>query len=184
MNKLTLSFIVILAGLFVTGLIAVTWGVSTYNQAAGLKNLYEAKLKANTASFDNMWKTISQSVQVADKQKDALKEIFNSHAAARSQGAQNDQLIMKWVQESVPNVDVSVYRNLQNIITSSRDGWTMRQLELVDIARQYNQSLVQFPTNVFLRIFGFQPIEAKVITSERTEKTFETSQDNDVKLKL
>lgn len=182
MSKLTLSVIVIGAGLFLSAIVAAIWGVTTYNNAAGLRNLYEAKVKANSASFDNMWKTISQSAQVTDKQKDALKDIFTSYAGARTTGGSQDGSLMKWVTESIPNVDTSVYKTLMNTITSTRDGWTMRQLELVDIARQYNEALVQFPTNVFLGAFGFKPIDAKVITSDRTEKAFSSGRDDEVKL--
>lgn len=182
MKPFLLILIVIAVLIAAVAGIAGIWGISTYNNAAGLRNLYEAKVKANSASFDNMWKEISQTSQVTDKQKDALKDIFTSYAAARTTGGSQDGSLMKWVTESIPNVDVSVYKTLMNTITSARDSWTMRQLELVDIARQYNQLLVQFPTNVFLGAFGFKQIDAKVITSSRTEKAFETGKDDEVKL--
>ncbi len=182
MSKLLLSALVCAGLLAITVVIAAVWGVSTYNQASGLKNLYDAKLKANTASFDNMFKTIDQSAQVTNKQKDALKEIFNGYASARTTGGSQDGSLMKWVTESIPNVDVSVYKTLMNTITSARESWTMRQLELVDIARQHNLLLVQFPTNLLLKLLGFTPIDAKVVTSSRTEKAFETGRDDDTKL--
>jgi hypothetical protein len=182
MNKFLLSAIVLAGLLAVAVVIGSVWGISTYNQASSLKNLYDAKLKANNASFDNMFKTIDQSAQVTNKQKDALKEIFTSYASARTTGGSADGSVMKWVTESIPNVDTSVYKTLMNTITSARDSWTMRQLELVDIARQYNQYLVQFPTNVFLKMLGFEKIDAKVVTSGRTEKAFETGRDDDTKL--
>lgn len=182
MSKTLLSIIVILGLLAVSLVIGVTYGIGTYNRASGLRNTYESKLKANNASFDNMFKTIDQSAQVSNKQKDALKDIFTSYASARTTGGSADGSLMKWVTESIPNVDVSIYKTLMNTITSARESWTMRQLELVDIAREYNLMLSQFPSNVLLGAFGFVKIDAKVISSDRTVKAFETGKDDDTKL--
>lgn len=182
MNKLVLSLVAVLVLGFITLGVGLLWGIGTYNRANSLLNTYEAKLKANTASFDNMFKTIDQSSQVTNKQKDALKEIFTSYASARTTGGSQDGSLMKWVQESIPNVDVSVYKTLMNTITSARESWTMRQLELVDIAREYNLLLSQFPTNVLLNSLGFKKLDPKVVTSSRTDKAFETGRDDDTKL--
>ena len=156
------------------------WGISSYNTEASLKNTYEMKVKDNTSEFDNMWKKIQQTAQVTDAQKNALKEIFVGYAQARTDKGGGS--LAKWITESVPNVDTSVYKNLQNIIISSRDGWTFRQKEMVDLAREYNQNLVTFPKNLFLGMFGFAKIDPKVITSSRTEGAFESGKDDDVSL--
>lgn len=164
----------------VTLLIIVAALIGQFNSAATLRNLYEAKVTANTSEFDNMKKKISQVVQVTDIQYDKLKEIIVSNADARTNKSTN--LMMNWIKESVPNIDTSTYKQLINIITSSRDAWTMRQTELVDISREYNLKLSIFPSNVILPMFGFQKIVPKVITSSSTEKAFETGRDDDVKL--
>jgi len=162
-------------------LISVIWGVSRYNTARSLHNQYDALARANEASFDNMWKKINQTAQATDAQKNALKEIFNGYAATRS-GNGNGGQIMTWLQESVPAVDTTVYRNLQNIIAGSRDEWTVRQIALVDVAREYNQMLVVFPSNLLLGAYGFQKINARVVTSGRTDKAFSSGKDDDVNL--
>jgi LemA protein len=172
--------IVMVVGILALGLIGVVYGISTYNSAAKLKNTYEMKVKSNSGEFDNMWKQISQVTQIADSKKEAFKEVFNGYATARTpEGAGK---VMFWVKENAPNLDLSVYDKAQNIIVASRNGWTARQTELVDIAREYNQNLVTFPKNVFLGMFGFQKIDPKVITSSRTEKAFEDGKDDDVSL--
>ena len=182
MSKILLALIVA-AGLFVVAtVIALTYGIGTYNRASALRNTYDAKLKANNASFDNMFKTIDQSAQVSNKQKEALKDIFTSYASARTTGGSQDGSLMKWVTESIPNVDVSIYKTLMNVIGSARESWTMRQLELVDIAREHNLMLSQFPSNVLLSVLGFEKIDAKVVTSSRTEAAFSTGRDDEIKL--
>jgi hypothetical protein len=167
------------AGVF--ALILVVWGINTYNTAASTQNLYNMKVKDNSSEFDNMWKQISQVTQIADSKKEAFKEIFNGYATARTpEGAGK---VMFWVKENAPNADLNVYDKAQNIIVSSRNGWTMRQKEMVSIATTYNDMLVRFPKGSFLKLFGFKIIDPKVITSTRTEKTFETGKDDDVSLK-
>ena len=182
MNKTLLTIGVLFAGLILFCIITAFAIMNTYNRAAQLKNQYEMKVIDNTSEFDNCWKKIQQTAQVTDAQKVALREIFEGYASARNNGSSNN--IMTWIKESVPNVDISVYKNLQNIITGSRDAWTMRQKELVGIAQEYNKNLVTFPSNIILKMFGFEKITPKIITSNRTDKAFETGQDNDVDLPL
>ncbi len=149
--------------------------MGAHNSEVSLRNAINAKQKDNTSEFDNMWKKISQVAQVTDAQKDALKEIFVQHAAARTTGGGG---VMKWIQESVPNVDTSTFNNLQNIITSSRDGWTMRQKELVDLKREHDNVLTMFPSNIFVGSRG--KIEVQIVTSGRTKDAFTTGEDENI----
>lgn len=175
--------VVAILAVFGIGLLTVIGiSISTYNSQASLQNLYEMKVKDNSSEFDNMWKKISQVVQIPEAKKNAFIEIFQSYAQARTSEGQGQ--MMTWIKEAVPNADLSTYDKAMNIIVASRDGWTMRQKELVAIASQYNDALVRFPGNFFLRMFGFKKIDPKVITSSRTEKAFETGKDDDVDLGL
>lgn len=155
--------------------------VSVSNREVILRVTIYQKQEANKTEFDNMFKKIAQSAQVTEGQKNALAEIFNGYAQARSgSGKENDNLIFKWVQESVPNVDVSIYRNLQNIITSSRDSWTMRQTELLDLKREHDKILGVFPSGWILGMMGRKPIDVIIITSSKTQQTFATGKDDDI----
>lgn len=153
--------------------------VSYNNTEVRLRNTITAKSKDNQSEFDNMWKKISQVAQVTDAQKNALKEIFVAHAEARggvSKGGANP--LMTWLQESVPHVDTTTFNNLQNIITASRDSWTMRQKELLDLSREHNNALTLFPSSLFV---GSRPkIDVQIITSSRTDEAFKSGKDDDV----
>jgi len=168
------------AGLFFLIAIAA-YVVGTYNSEASLKVTYDAKLKDNNSQFDNMWKKIQQTAQVTNEQKNALKDIFTSYAQART-GTGDGGSLAKWTQESVPNVDTTTFKNLQNIITSSRDSWTENQRELIDLSRQYNQPLQTFPSNVILRCFGFTHLDPTIVTSTRTDNAFKSGKDDDTSL--
>jgi hypothetical protein len=153
--------------------------VSTLNGEVRLRNAIVAKQKDNTSEFDNMWKKISQVAQVTDAQKDALLEIFQGYAKARSAGKEGGSLA-NWIHEAVPNVDTSTFNNLQNLISSSRDGWTMRQKELIDLNREHDNMIDVFPSSLVCSMFGREKIEIIIVTSGRTERTFETGKDDDV----
>jgi len=180
--KITLLSILLTlpAGLFIFAVGLLGWGMSTYNTAKQLQVTYEAKISANTADFDNMKKVISQSAEVSEVQFEKLQNIFVSYAEARTEEASG--ALMRWVQESVPNVDTTVMTNLQNILVAQRNGWTSRQKELVDLSREYNTMLVRFPSNILLGAFNMERINPLVITSSNTQKAFESGEDNDVKI--
>lgn len=162
----------------VAALVVGVMCASAHNREVSLRNAITAKMADNRSEFDSMWKKISQSAQVTEGQKNALKEIFVSYAEARG-GVQGGGA-MKWLQESVPNVDTSTFKNLQNIITSSRDAWTMRQKELLDLKREHDNLLTKIPTCWF--VGGRGKIEVTIVTSSKTEKSFETGKDDDVKV--
>lgn len=181
MNKTILAAIVALVGLVFVGIVTIGWGLSIYNTQAGLKNGYEMKVVDNRNEYDAVWKKISQVCQIADAKKDAFKEIFTSYASARTtQGAGQ---VMTWIKENAPTgIDLKVFDNAQNIIVASRDSFVMRQKELVGKAEVYNYNLTQMPKGAILKLFGFQPIDPKIVTSTRTEEAFNTGKDDDTTL--
>ena len=158
--------------------------VGVLNTEVRLRTTIEAKQKDNTSEFDNMWKKISQTAEVTMAHKDALKEIFASHAESRTGGKGQGGSVMSWIQESVPNVNLDTMKNMQNIIISSRDAWTMRQKELIDLARERTQMFRTIPSNFFLAIGGRREadVEIIIVTSSRTDKAFQEGKDDNVEL--
>ena len=155
-------------------------GISYSNGEIRLRNAITAKQKDNTSEFDNLWKKITQTVQVAEKDRESLQEIFNSYANARSGGQPDNGALATWINESVPNVDSATFTNLQNIITGSRDAWTQRQKELLDMKRAHDDRLTTFPSSVF--VGGRGAIEVQIITSTKTDAIFQSGSDDDVDL--
>jgi hypothetical protein len=176
------GLIVVLGILSIIFLIAVIVGssfVGMYNNAKTITVAITAKIEDNKNEFDNTKKKICQVAQVSTEQINSLARIFDGYAKSRSGNGDDSKLIMKWISESVPNVDTSTFKNLQNIIVSSRDAWTMRQKELIDLQREYNLMLQRFPSNFMLGMMGFKEVKIPVIISTETEKSFETGKDDD-----
>jgi hypothetical protein len=162
-------------------IVLASTGVGWYNTASRLKVQYDAKLAANHAELDNLKKKISQSAEVTDENMKALEKIFTGYAEARTPKG-SEHALANWIKESVPSVDTSTFKNLQNIIVGSRDAWTMRQTEIVDISREYNSMLVVFPQNLVLKMFGFEKIIPTIVTSTETETAFKTGLDDNKKV--
>jgi len=162
-------------------IICVVYVVGTLNQEARVRVTITAKIKDNESEFDNMWKKIAQIAQVPEAKKNALKDIFVSHADARGKG-QGGGAMMLWVKESVPNADLKVYDKLMNIINSSRDAWTMRQKELIDLKRAHDQMFETIPSSFIVSSRESLRPEITVITSTKSKEAMATGKDDDVDL--
>lgn len=179
MSKPVLIFLSVFGFLTAIGFLILTLWAATHNGEVGLRNAIKAKQVANQATFDNMVKQISQVAEVTEEQTRALKDIFLGHAAART-GEGSDRAIMKWVTESVPNVDTGVYKNLQNIIVAARNSFTSDQVALLDLKREHDSMLAKFPGSLFLA--GRQPMDVTIVTSSRTGQAFSSGKDDDTKV--
>jgi len=182
MNKIVLAVLGFL-GIGVVALVIVgIMAASFHNKEVRLRNLIVNKQTDNKNQMDKMWKNIAQVAEVSDEQKKALVEIFTSHAAARTSEGQGR--MMAWIKESVPDASATskTYLNLQNIIVSERDGFTMRQKEILDFKREHDNIIDVFPGNIFAMILGRQKINVVIVTSTRTEDAFKSGKDDDTQL--
>jgi len=163
----------------VSSIMLIGYVIGVLNRETALRVTIEQKQKDNTSQFDNMWKKIAQVAQVTDAQKNALMEIFNGYAKART-GEGKSGSLATWIHESCPNVDTTTFNNLQNIITGSRDAFTMRQTELLDLNREHQKLIRTIPASFVCSIFGRRSIDIVIVTSSKTEESFKTGKDDDV----
>ena len=155
--------------------VGVMW-MNAHNREVSLRKTMKAKQVDNKNEYDGTWKKIAQAAQVSEKQKEGFREIFEGHAKAR--GGMKEGAVMQWLQESVPNVDLKTYQNLQNIIVGARDRFVMRQKELLDLKREHDTLLSSFPSMLF--VGGRGEIDVTIVTSTKTEKTFAEGVEDDI----
>ena len=162
--------------------VLLTMGVSFHNNEVTLRNTVTAKQTDNKNQMDAMWKNISQTAQVAEKDRTSLMEIFQQYAQGRE--SNNKGMLMKWVTESCPQVAVNsaTFDKLMNIIVSQRDGFKFRQTELLDLKREHDNLLDRFPGVIFATLLGRHKIDVVIVTSTRTENAFKTGKDDDTQL--
>lgn len=179
MNKATLGIVGILGTCAIAVVMVFVMYFSYSNAEIRLRNALTAKQTDNKNEMDAMWKSIAQVANVADEDRKSLSEIFNSHASARS-GTGDDKAIVKWIKESIPNVDNKTFLNLQNVIVVQRDGFKFRQKELLDLKREHDNAIDTAPSSFF--VGGRGKIDVVIVTSTRTEKSFETGKDDDTEI--
>lgn len=165
---------VAILGIIVLGSIYVSYS----NSEVRLRNAITAKQVDNKSELDNMQKKIGQTAQVTQEQARALQALVVGYASSRSQPDSGKFATL--VREAVPNLDQSTYKQLMNIITGSRDAFTMRQKELLDLKREHDNIRTTFPGSL---IVGGRPeIVVVIVTSDRAEENFRTGKDNDTSL--
>ena len=174
------KIITVLLAIFI-GVIAVT-GIGMYfsynNQEIQLRQQAEAQRAKVESNFDTMWKIISQQAQVSNEYKDAFKEIYPDLIAGRY--SQGDGSLMKWIQESNPDFDASLYKTLMQSIEVQRIQFDKTQQRMVDIIREHETLCNTLPASWFIK--DKTPIEYTVISSSKTKLTMETGVDDDVDL--
>ena len=146
-------------------------------------NLY-SRLEAEAAArqdvskitFDTTWKIIQGQAQVATTERESFKTTFIEIMNSRTQNDQN--LIMKWSQEAQVPISADLYKALQNSIESQRGKFLNAQKELIDIRREAENARNTFPGSMFLG--GRAPIKINIVTSEKTDKVFETGKEDNV----
>lgn len=182
MKKSTIIILSVLVAVTTCSIGLVVAGIGQYNTAKNLRLAYEAKEKANTASFDNMFKTIAQTSQIPGEKAKQVKGILEVYVSGR--GGNDAGKVVTMIREAVPNIELPEYGQLMNIITGARNTWTRNQEEIVNVANEYNKYITDVGPvrSIVVMIAGFEKVDPKVITSDKTEEVFTTQKDNDVKL--
>lgn len=166
-------------GLFIAAIaiIFTMIGVSANNQEEVLKSKITAQKEVCEAYYDKLWKVISQKAQVADQYKVAFKEIYPALIEGRY-GNEQGGTLMKWIQESNPSFDVSLYKDLMSSIEAERAGFFMEQKYLTDLNNQHRIIRNTWPKSMFI---GNRPdIQIVIVSSAATKKVMETGQENDI----
>jgi hypothetical protein len=154
----------------------VFWWIGVNNTEVGLRNQFIAQVSANQADFDTMWKTIQQKYQISSEYAQAFKDIVTANVQGRSGGA-----LFKSIQETVPGLDPSIYRDIMATIEGKRNQFEAHQKKMVDIKREHDDIRGKFPSSF---VVGGRPaLVLQLVTSEKTNEAFTSGQDNDVRLK-
>lgn len=149
----------------------------------------EAQLKAKRDDNRNILaqygQKISEMVQVPEMMKNDLKEVVVGAIEGRY-GEDGSKATWQWIQEQNPQLDSSVYLQVQRAIEAGRDEFKNSQTGMLDIKRSYETQLGYFWTGMWLRIAGFPKLnldEYKIVSTARADKAFETGRE-DAPLKL
>ena len=178
MTKKNIAILGVIATLAIVVVVGVLMNINYDNKEIALSNQMKAQQQTNEAVFDNMWKILKGSAQVADQYKETFKEIYPQLIEGRY-GNEKGGTLMKWIQESNPNFDVKLYAKLQNQIEAQRQIFLTSQKKLIDLKREHDDLRMKFPSNVFVDADEFV---INIITSTRTERIFEEGKEENFDL--
>lgn len=126
----------------------------SYNGAVSLENRIIAAADDNEQYLGQFYNTLDESVQVTEMYADDFRDIATGMLEGRY-GEDGSQATFQFIREEMPMISPEMYRELQLIVQSNRDGYRNKQRVLLDLRRQYENKLYSFPSNVFMGMFGF-----------------------------
>lgn len=160
------------------GSVAVVSYFTISNSEIELRNKGLEQKKVCEAYFDQMWKILAQKSSVTNEYKNAFKEIYPALIEGRY--SQGDGALMKWIQESNPDFNVALYRDLMVSIEAERKGFFIEQKKLIDIDREHKTMRQVFPHILF--IGGRPDLDIVIILSSQTKEIYKNGEENNISL--
>ncbi len=166
------SIVLIIVAAFIAIIVGMYFSYN--NKEVSLRNQSDAQIGKIEGVYDKMWKVIQQKAQVTSEYKDAFKEIYPELIAGRYSG----ESMMKWIQESNPEFDASLYKDLMQSIEILRTEFQHAQEKELDIIREHKNLCSTYPGKWF--VSKKEPIEYTIISSTKSKETMETGLDDDI----
>lgn len=155
-------------------------GISMYfsynNTEISLRSEADAQKGKIEGCHDKMWKIISQQAQISEKYKESFDSIYSHIMSTRY--SSDDGSLMKWITESNPQFDSSLYKNIMESVEVLRAEFQKYQERMLDIKREHETLCKTYPGTWF--ISNKSPIEYEVISSSKTKNIMNTGIDNDI----
>ena len=147
------------------------------NKEIALRKEAEAQRGKVEGVHDMMWKTIQQKAGVTEQYRATFEKVYPDLILGRYT---NDNSSMKWIQESNPNFDTSLYRDLMQAIEVQRAYFENAQARMLDIIRQRDTLISSYPACWF--ISNKSKIDYVIVSSTNTKTVMQTGLDDDIKL--
>lgn len=164
--------------LVVLALIVIMMYIKYNNEEVALRKEAEAQKGKVETVHDTMWKVIKQKAGVTEEYRDTFEKVFPEIISGRY--SQGDGSTMKWIQESNPEFDTSLYKDLMQAIEVQRMYFNQAQTRMLDIIRQRETLIEQIPAKFF--ISNKTKIDYTIISSTSTKTVVQTGIDDDVDL--
>ncbi len=148
------------------------------NREVALHKEAEAQKGKVETVHDTMWKTLKQEAGVTEQYKEAFEKIYPDLIAGRY--SKDNGNLMKWITESNPQFDSSLYQHLMQSIDLQRASFANAQQRMLDVIRERDTLIESMPSKWF--ISNKSKIDYKIISSTISKTAVQTGIDDDVKL--
>lgn len=164
-------------GLAAIGLIAIVSVVGIYNSCIRHEADIKAQYSENQNNYDKLFKTVAETAQVPTAYAKDLKDLYTATTATRY-GQGGSKAVFQFIKEHNPQLDSSLYKQVQQVIEAGRIDFESKQASLIDRKRVYeSQVLNTAVTGSVAKVLGFPRIDLdkfSIVTSATTEAAFET----------
>ena len=168
------TIILIVIAIFIA-IVLIAMYFTFNNREVALRKEAEAQEGKITSVHDTMWKIIKEKAGVAEKYRETFEKIYPELISGRYRDA--GSATMKWIQESNPDFDTSLYNNLMQSIEIQRVSFSNAQQRMLDIIRERETLVNSMPQCWFIR--NKKPIDYVVIASDATNEVMRTHVDNE-----
>lgn len=168
----------IITAAVVTGFIgmgAVSY-ISAYNIGNRLERAIVATHENNRNILAQYGNRVAEAAQVPGMQRDDLSAVVTAALEGRY-GDDGSQAVFQFIQEQNPQIDSTVYVQLQRIIEAGRTEFASAQTKLVDQKRVYETALGSFWQGTWMSVAGYPRIdlsEYTIVSTARADEAFRT----------
>lgn len=173
---------VIAGGIVGTGVVSY---ISAYNTANRLEQQIQATYEDNQNVLAQYSNRIAEAAQVPAMQRDDLTAVVTAALEGRY-GEDGSQAVFQWIQEQNPQIDSTVYVQLQRMIEAGRIEFAAAQTKLVDQKRIYETALGSFWQGTWMSVAGYPRIdlaEYQIVSTVRADEAFETGIEEPMQLR-
>lgn len=164
--------------------------IGSYVSYANYGNRTEVAIKARYQDNENVYANGTQKVieiaQVPAMLRDDLRAVFTAALQGRY-GPDGSQATFQWLQEQNPQLDASVYRQLQQVMEGFRNEFRAAQTALLDQCRSYETARGNVWSGLWLNITGYPKMDIEkmctIVTTDKARQTFETKRDTGITLR-
>ena len=156
-------------------LIGVYMYFSYNNREVALRKEAEAQNKKIASVHDTMWKILKEKAGVSEQYRETFEKIYPEIISGRY--ANDGGSTMKWIQESNPDFDTSLYKDLMQAIEVQRIYFSNAQQRMLDIIRERETLIESMPAKWFVK--NKSVIEYTVIASDKTNDVMTSRVDNE-----
>jgi len=173
---------VVLAGMI--GIGAVSY-VSAYNTANRMERTIVATDENNRNVLAQYGNRVAEAAQIPAMQRDDLSAVVTAALEGRY-GDDGSQAVFQWIQEQNPQIDSTVYVQLQRMIEAGRIEFAAAQTKMVDQKRIYETSLGSFWQGTWMSVAGYPRInldDYQIVSTARADEAFRTGIEEPMQLR-
>jgi len=148
-----------------------------YNQFVRSENFITARHK----DLQNVHGMVYQKMETASQPAKQYRDLVITSIEKSMTGRYGDDGVkaaLLLITENQPQIDSTVYKELNDIISASFQALQTAQTDKIDAIRVYKDQYQVFPGNIVANLFGFPKMNIeemeKLIVHSTTSKTFET----------